>query len=1504
VLTVDLTRDGDDTAFGGSPTVQADGTKPFSATSALASPSHRESPNKRSRQQALSNESATVRPSALERQSSNTTIPFPPRPGGQYAAGDTAQANKMQGGAGEPVKTERKTQSLETPAVARRFPHGSEYPSFVCATNVPLTLIIECADYYPWAGNHPEDQLYEQTVKSGFPNKPLIANETNTARPSLWNHLKNKQGLSTLSQLFVTVLEKRQIAGRLTAPSTFKPPPRVSLNQTRREAWLGDLANSAVQLRRLSRTIPFGMNGKTLLEACLNKNIPIARAVWLAKCVGANELRAYKRKGAGSSTGISGELKWIREWTTGVEQFVEGTLNLCGEANWMAKIHYAIRLSAYLYNEQLLDQEHYLDWVLSSFDSSPPEKLPFWLLLVQTYWKHLVATRKRGRKLAEHIFARMESISVDDGADILSQVLRRLQQLATTLAVAHRGCMILPKLWAKYKHLLQSTFGTMDTTPLESAVENLTNRNDRLTPDSHAAKSLDTVQGRIFKELDEARFHDPIEKLFERCVEISADLPQVSQLVVKWTTSIYRDGIHRVYIGTRLLRKCYLRGVDVDNLLLDFVSDSAPTHGVDFSLVFKLVAELVRSEHFSVTRFFQSLIATGALSAIPQGFEIFPTPSKPIQPYERLALLAASIPTQNLPYHVTALRALLLRDAGPAMSKEPRIIQEVTDVIQMQMSNSQEPLDLPLAPSELTPAVKFAVSHWVRTYVQSRLNAMGKELETDAANPTVTLQFLVARHVLELMEDYSILADIIGMTIPVGDTETLTSVADTLHMHYKSFAAIGALKPLYGTLLDRYRIFRGQEQLDKPFVSAIRDLSVTLGLNMPIIQQLNADLARCNQRDAIAMCSPASDNATDILQIDIDTDDEIERILSSGTTMDEQIMSRVFKRIAARTEKNNPEQRVRVGNWLNRLKSFDYITFDRIMAEWMTTLLSFSRPLGLQLLPTLIGCGCINVAAFAQCAERGRVDKDRVLCCQLDLDVLEVVFSEHRAPSITSIPDAYRYRLETRKYANQYSKDILVRLQRAIASVATSSNEAIATRLLSFLNNLNFVQFLKRQALDKEIPLSECLGLDSEEKPAKVSSVAARIVDGLTDPYGQLGKLSDILCSGLSLNLIGLFQNSRSDHIPQLLKIADELSLPFCQLQLRLLLSNPGSVNSPNQELASKLFEAIRTAADNDQCVWPELVKNLDSRITQKVCEHAESLVLSAASQLKQTTEQSVPCSTVRKLLSIVDHTCVRPTMQSFHQIALVLTEKMKIVMEALAQPDIDPIGQQPGASNTTTSDVQHICLWIQALLHLAILHKPACPPQSKPLHELVPFISILVLLLNHTKLQSSPETLEYIFDVAAYFSDDLSDDQRNHLGKAEFQKTSDPRISFLFGSSQSPDAWLGLVTSNSNPLLPLAPSASAGAPQPVPPRPGPPQMSRQGSMHQPMRPGTPMQQQRISQAAQPAKTFNPPVPYQLKRWEILPDQGGSANANAQHSSGPANDTSISLTLFGARKVG
>lgn len=228
--------------------------------------------------------------------------------------------------------------SVEPPAAAPRYSARRD-PKARAGGAVPPAP-TGYADFFPWTGNHPEDQFSENVIRNGYYDKGLFSTaETQSAKGVLFPAIKHKTGLTALSSVFTAVLGQRRYNGQITAPSTFKPPPRVTLTDTKREAWLRDLANPAISLRRLSRTIPHGIRGKVLLEQCLNKNVPTDRAVWLIKCVGANEIRATKRKGV-STLVMGGETRWIKDWTVSVEQFIEHVYFAFDEDDWKLKVHY------------------------------------------------------------------------------------------------------------------------------------------------------------------------------------------------------------------------------------------------------------------------------------------------------------------------------------------------------------------------------------------------------------------------------------------------------------------------------------------------------------------------------------------------------------------------------------------------------------------------------------------------------------------------------------------------------------------------------------------------------------------------------------------------------------------------------------------------------------------------------------------------------------------------------------------------------------------------------------------------------------------------------------------------------------------------------------------------------------------------------------------------------------------------------------------------------------
>jgi mediator of RNA polymerase II transcription subunit 12 len=649
---------------------------------------------------------------------SPANLPVPPRPGSSVPADAPQQRLIFPGGTGVKTETAVKLPGQDAPAQAVVFPAGSEYtdrgPLIICHAKTET----ETADLFPWIGNHPEDVLSEALVKGGISNKSQIMNETNTARPSLWPNLKNKSGLSTLSTLFVAVLEKRQSSNRLTVPNTFKPPPRLTLRDSTRETWLRDLANPTVTLRRLSRTIPHGITGKVLLEQCLNKDLPIPRAIWLIKCVGINEMRTHKRNGQ------AGTITWVRGWTSSVEQFLDSIITAVGQPDWKPRINYAIRLVAQLFKERLLEDDHFFDWTLKGLDSCVSERLFVWLLVVciPDFWQDLLSSRRRGKRLAESLLEHAEKFYELEEDVQAAPVLTSLENIIIKTLATRPACFLLPTTWHRHASVLRILAERHPQTGLSHAIHDLDTRNKNLIrPCCVTLPLADDPVGQIYRLLDAVDYSANvlIDDLSYNCMEVTSNTCQLVSTVLSWASSLYRQGSHRIYLITRLLRKWNHLGADVYDAIVTCLPQLAFDQSKDTAVVFRIIAELARSKTFSPGRFLQWLIATGSLS---HHRDLYSPSAWPLR-------LITEIPLAGLSEHVQNLRCTLLRGTVYTAEAEEQLIITTEDMICQQLPglfNTDHSVDTHPPPvlGVLGPTVQLEVGAWLRQEVAASMEFM------------------------------------------------------------------------------------------------------------------------------------------------------------------------------------------------------------------------------------------------------------------------------------------------------------------------------------------------------------------------------------------------------------------------------------------------------------------------------------------------------------------------------------------------------------------------------------------------------------------------------------------------------------------------------------------------------------------------------------------------------------------------------------------------------------
>lgn len=228
-------------------------------------------------------------------------------------------------------------------------------------------------------------------------------------------------------------------------------------------------------------------------------------------------------------------------------------------------------------------------------------------------------------------------------------------------------------------------------------------------------------------------------------------------------------------------------------------------------------------------------------------------------------------------------------------------------------------------------------------------------------------QFRSVRIVLEDFEEFSILADIIKICSSSEDVKVLTAATDTVNHHIDIFMAIGAVDDLFQSFYRRYEETCSQKSFEWPFVESLIDLGIHLPRSAGEVRTLRRALLHHEQLSCAAACSPISDHMAEALQsAESAIADEVEQVLSSGTSMDIQTLKHMFGTITKRLETSwaDPQQcpLINFAEILVRLRNFGADTFEVLVRDWLENLLPFTRrPTLSRILPPFICTAAITL---------------------------------------------------------------------------------------------------------------------------------------------------------------------------------------------------------------------------------------------------------------------------------------------------------------------------------------------------------------------------------------------------------------------------------------------------------------------------------------------------------------------------------------------------------------
>ncbi|KAL8734420.1 MAG: hypothetical protein Q9181_003223 [Wetmoreana brouardii] len=1177
-------------------------------------------------------------PSSITRQTSASapSLLFPLRP-----SSDQRQARRRcltaasQRNSSKPGATQIKPFVPEIPSPAPRYPPfggSSKAKDLKTLGSAQSPDSEDAADFSPWRGNHPEDVLSESATKNGFYDKIQVSQtESSTGRPYVWSSLKHRSGLQVLSSLVVSVLDQRQVHGTVTAGCTFKPPPRVTLTDSKREAWLQDLANPAIPLRRLSRTIPHGIRGRALLDHSLAKNIPIARSLWLAKCVGANEIRAFKRKGASGAFAVGGETKWIKEWTANVEQFLDAIIGTCGSPEWKGHMAYGLRLTTNLLAESLLDRDHYLDWLLNATMQTSLDRLSIYLLILRSRLEELGKSRRYGRRFVESVLEQLHKIQCQPSPDLYEPVKLEIEDLIKIFIISSPVSFLLPAAWPGYAPMLRSIVGPPKIA-LYMRFEDICKRNARLEALSDSGQESETPPTQtIVRILDSLPSGSDMTRVALNICNVAHDTDCSVWTCLQWSSSIYRCGQARVYVAVRLLQKWHAMGIDIEKHILNFIASESNADGLNKSRFYSVVAELIQSRHFSVGKYFQWVIANGVLGKY----------GKSSKAYNLDLGLMFEIPLHGLPTPILNLRQNLLRSIGMSVEDEGRAIAQRKAFIASKVPNqhcgdSSELDRRPPDPFRDTLTVKSDVAHWVRqklmTYPVSNQGGLQRIAPTAVSdtkllsNPsTEMLQFRTLFDILEELEDFTAMFVLLTRHTKSNNLQVLAAAAVTVSHYLDVFLAIGAVDVLFMRIIQQYKTLDDRLS-NTSLVEALIDLGRLLPNRTIEAQALQKDIEKSESKLGVAACSPISEHMAEALQTEntgSTSTDDIEQLLASGTSMDERLLTNVFELIWKRFETtwaDSIRSSVASASLISRLQSFNMAAVNQMLILAVDRMLA-SRP-RVKLMRICIPLICARAISLEKLLSR---------VCQLlhgsdSLFAYSELLVETMELLCTGRPKAessisylyYRFYIQQQRVIRDPSSDIVSLLQHLLKHAATTQRQPTISGC-RLLTNHNFMSLL-RTFSDSSAQGWQRLQVVFE--PVLTSEKPMRAMEDLVFP-ANLDTTLWSLSQGPNVDLGRVEREQISEHgkFRGVLMHVNCLSLLLCRLYLQtLLISSSMTTEEAAEHLVSVAVDMAPHASTEKVQLWARMLRGLPPEQKEAIRDKAENKFFTLLASTSDTT--------------------------------------------------------------------------------------------------------------------------------------------------------------------------------------------------------------------------------------------------------------------------------------------
>jgi mediator of RNA polymerase II transcription subunit 12 len=495
-------------------------------------------------------------------------------------------------------------------------------------------------------------------------------------------------------------------------------------------------------------------------------------------------------------------------------------------------------------------------------------------------------------------------------------------------------------------------------------------------------------------------------------------------------------------------------------------------------------------------------------------------------------------------------------------------------------------------------------------------------------------------------------------------------------------------------------------------------------------------------------------------------------------------MTQMFELVAERLKKdqivaNQEESRDSLCLLLARLRIFRPVHFDRLMSKWARSIVASSDYSATTLILALVNFGCLPISAIVQDLQELETDDSSGHFRHSRRNVAWLLCDSVLSASLSTEPAQYRFRTLWAQYLAHNPVD-------ALSILPVIKSECTKVQLDFNLKRTNWM-------------------------PPLLSGIALRDSYRSAD-YGP--EVRGLLEEGLGVLFEGdTIGASEGVEIQQVIDVCDDFSLPFCQLQLRITSTHPGSIH---QDSRSSIVKALFSLATRDPAVadqeaasgaWVPLAAAAGVEIACPLREKAEQAFFGVdvplwsgrvgASPLAGSHPEASILRAARHL-DVVSKMAYTIPETGAPGICSQLNEKLAAVWRALnvnnvptaATPASGSQMNGPPTSTAMSTDPPVILDYLPLLLRFVCLHREALASKAispllakQPSQEQVKLLVLLVSIALHSTISEQQHLAAQVLDVVATLVDGITEEARAACARCLKDKMRDCRVNYLFGT-------------------------------------------------------------------------------------------------------------------------